>query len=78
MLGQQSTKITLCLACRPDLQYVAMMRKGENATETVQSAVADLWLKGAAVTWQAPPVTGTEPGKHTSHQVISCSEFPTL
>ena len=42
-------------AGRPDLQHVATMRKGEDAEETVRMATADLWLKGARVTWQVPP-----------------------
>lgn len=41
---------------RPDLGYVATMRKGECAIQSLATAVGDLWRKGVAVTWKADPV----------------------
>jgi fatty acid synthase len=41
---------------RPDLQYVSMMKRGESSVETLQDAVAALWLKGATVTWPGADV----------------------
>jgi acyl transferase domain-containing protein len=58
---------------RPDLQYVATMRKGEDAAETVRAAIADLWLKGAAIQWAAPPASEAEPGARSWRTPHSCS-----
>ena len=48
---------------RSDLQYVATMKKGENAVETLKAAVADLWRKGAIFSWpaSAAPSAGAHP-----------------
>lgn len=48
---------------RSDLQYVASMKKGENAVETLKAAVADLWRKGASFNWpaSAAPSAGAHP-----------------
>ena len=46
---------------RPDLAYVAAMRRGEAAADTLPAAVAELWRMGVAVRWPAPPLTCTEP-----------------
>lgn len=46
---------------RPDLQYVYTMKKGESSVETLQDALADLWLKGATVQWPLPDVTPAGP-----------------
>ena len=40
--------------CCPELPYVAAMKKGGNASETVPGAVCDLWRKGASFAWPAP------------------------
>lgn len=40
---------------------MATMRKGEDGAATVPAAVADLWLKGAAIKWAAPPAKAPEP-----------------
>ena len=37
----------------PAPQYVATMKKGESAVETLKAAVADLWRKGAVFNWPA-------------------------
>ena len=42
---------------RPDLQYAYTMKKGESSVETLQNALADLWLKGASVYWLLPEVS---------------------
>ena len=36
---------------RSDLQYVATMKKGDSAVDTLKAAVADLWRKGASIRW---------------------------
>lgn len=36
---------------RSDLQYVATMKKGDSAVDTLKAAIADLWRKGAAINW---------------------------
>ena len=36
------------------LPYVSTMKKGEDGTLTVRDAVAGLWRKGAALTWDVP------------------------
>lgn len=41
---------------RPDLPYVACMRKGEDGVQSLSAAVADLWRKGVSVQWRAEPV----------------------
>ncbi len=40
--------------------YVNTMKKGEDAAESVREAVAGLWRKGAALTWDVPagPIAG--------------------
>ncbi len=45
-----------------DLQYVATMKKGESAVETLKVAVADLWRKGAVFDW--PTATAPAPAEH--------------
>jgi fatty acid synthase len=40
---------------RSDLQYVATMKKGDSAVDTIKAAVADLWRKGASVRWPVFP-----------------------
>ncbi|KAK9826437.1 hypothetical protein WJX81_005723 [Elliptochloris bilobata] len=45
---------------RPNLAYVAAMRRGEAAAETLPGAVAELWRMGVAVAWRAPPPTASE------------------
>ena len=45
-----------------DLQYVATMKKGESAVETLKVAVADLWRKGAVFDW--PAATAPAPAEH--------------
>ncbi|CAK0786732.1 hypothetical protein CVIRNUC_009946 [Coccomyxa viridis] len=47
---------------RSDLQYVATMKKGESAVETLKVAVADLWRKGAVFDW--PTATAPAPAEH--------------
>jgi hypothetical protein len=59
----QDTVLTLPCAGRPDLHYVAAMRKGEDAEETVRAAIADLWLKGGRVTWQVPKAGSAHTGE---------------
>ena len=48
---------------RSDLQYVATMKKGESAVDTLAAAVADLWRKGAIFSWpaSAAPSAGVHP-----------------
>ena len=41
---------------RPDLGYVNVMRKGEDAVQSLTTAVGDMWRKGVAVQWKADPV----------------------
>lgn len=40
---------------RSDLQYVATMKKGDSAVETLKAAVAELWRKGATIAWPTAP-----------------------
>ena len=56
---------------RSDLQYVATMKKGESAVETLSAAVADLWRKGAIFSWpaSAAPSAGAHPERE-------CEEAP--
>lgn len=39
---------------RPDVNYVALMRRGEDASVTVPAAVGELWMKGASIAWKPP------------------------
>ena len=52
---------------RSDLQYVATMKKGESAVETLSAAVADLWRKGAIFNWpvSAAPSAGAHPERES-------------
>lgn len=43
--------------CRPDLPYVAAMKRGADGAETVPASVCELWRKGASLHWPAAPVT---------------------
>ncbi len=54
---------------RPDLQYVATMKKGESAVDTLRAAVAELWRKGAAIAWPVPPAPapGAAPERAQPH-----------
>ena len=62
---------------RSDLQYVATMKKGESAVDTLTAAVADLWRKGAIFNWPASsaPSAGSHPERESqapdSH-LLSC------
>ena len=38
-----------------DLPYVNAMKKGEDAEISIREAVAGLWRKGAAMTWEVQP-----------------------
>ncbi len=52
---------------RPDLQYVATMKKEEPAVETLKAAVAELWRKGASIVWPvaaAPAPSATPEREH--------------
>ena len=42
------------MTCRPELPYVASMRKGDPAAVTVGAAIQELWLAGAPLMWPAP------------------------
>ena len=45
-------------------RYCHTMKKGENAAESVRECAADLWRKGATLTWPVPQdniVTGAVP-----------------
>ena len=53
---------------RSDLQYVATMKKGENAVETLKAAVADLWRKGAIFNW--PASTAPSAGAHPEREPL--------
>ncbi|KAK9916399.1 hypothetical protein WJX75_002178 [Coccomyxa subellipsoidea] len=37
--------------CRPEVPYVATMKKGSDASQTVPDSVCELWRKGAALSW---------------------------
>ena len=63
-----------CRPHRPDLQYVAAMRKDEDAVQTVPAAVAELWLKGASIKWHAPAAAISEPGEHDALLAVSAEE----
>ena len=62
---------------RSDLQYVATMKKGESAVETLSAAVADLWRKGAIFGWpaSAAPSAGAHPEREST-KACSCSSAP--
>ena len=42
---------------RPDLPYVSLMRKGECGLRSLRDGIADLWRRGAAIKWPAPPLS---------------------
>lgn len=46
---------------RPDLQYLYTMKRGESSVETLQDAIADLWLKGATVRWPSAETAPAAP-----------------
>ena len=58
---------------RSDLQYVATMKKGESAVETLSAAVADLWRKGAIFSWpaSAAPSAGVHPEREPQTETVS-------
>ncbi len=58
---------------RSDLQYVATMKKGESAVETLSAAVADLWRKGAIFSWpaSAAPSAGVHPEREPQQKPVS-------
>ena len=62
-----------CCLNRPDVEYVAAMRKGENGVETVRAAIADLWLKGAAIKWPASAAGKVETGQYRCFLLHACS-----
>ena len=41
---------------RPELAYIALMRKNECSQTSVASAVSELWRKGVPMQWLAPDV----------------------
>lgn len=62
---------------RSDLQYVATMKKGESAVDTLTAAVADLWRKGAIFNWPASsaPSAGAHPeceSRARNNRLSSC------
>ena len=57
-----------------DLQYVATMKKGESAVETLKIAVADLWRKGAVFDW--PAATAPAPAQHPERALAFLQPFP--
>lgn len=64
---------------RSDLQYVATMKKGESAIDTLKAAVAELWRKGATFTWPTSPAPS--PSEHPErecsslHSTLACDSF---
>ena len=46
------------------LPYVSTMKKGEDGTLTLREAVAGLWRKGAALTWDVPEDVPGQPPLH--------------
>ena len=58
-------------ACRPDLQYVATMKKGESAVDTLAAAVADLWRKGASIAWPVAPAPAPGPDPERGSVLLS-------
>lgn len=65
---------------RSDLQYVATMKKGESAVDTLKAAIADLWRKGASITWSTPATPSPSatpertPLSHPSPNILSLSK----
>ena len=59
---------------RPDLGYVALMQKGKCGLGSLSRAVADLWLKGAAIQWPAEEVPSGMKGAECKQIYPVCTE----
>lgn len=59
---------------RSDLQYVATMKKGDSAVDTLTAAVADLWRKGAIFNWPAlsAPAAAAHPEREFVEHFAAC------
>ena len=59
------------------LPYVSTMKKGEDGTLTLREAVAGLWRKGAALTWDVPEdVPGLPPSHLLCYSLLAPSPAP--
>jgi fatty acid synthase len=62
-IGPHSVLSSALRQNRPDLQYLSVMKRGRSSVETLQDALAGLWLKGATVTWPGADTAPTTPCK---------------
>jgi acyl transferase domain-containing protein len=55
-IGPHSVLRSPLRQCRPELPYVATMKKSSEGAETVPTSVCELWRKGASLQWPVEPV----------------------